>query len=144
MLLTWLFVFWGAVICRGIQTDQISVSDATSNWWDAHSRCSLEEGNMYTPGSDDIPPDILGRLQPDTYYWIGAMDYLAWIWTEDDSPLYKYAGFLPLHDVTYTWTVDYLDNSVWKCHLECSLYSLMGMRKTLDLHNNEVENVRMW
>ncbi|XP_048259781.1 uncharacterized protein LOC124111983 isoform X2 [Haliotis rufescens] len=128
MLLTWLFVCWGAVICRGIQTDQISVGDATSNWWDAHSRCSHKEGSMYTPGSDDIQTDILGHLQPDTYYWIGAMTYLAWIWTVDGSPLYRYAGFLPLGDVTYTWTVDYLDNSVWKCHLYCSSYSSMGMQ----------------
>ncbi|XP_071081144.1 uncharacterized protein [Haliotis cracherodii] len=128
MLFTWLFVCWGAVTCRGIQTDQISVSDATSNWWDAHSRCSVKEGSMYTPGSDDIPPDILVRLQPNTYYWIGAMDYRVWIWTDDDSPLYKYAGFLPLRDVTQTSTVDFRDNSVWKCHLNCSSYSSMGMQ----------------
>ncbi|XP_048259774.1 uncharacterized protein LOC125384463 isoform X2 [Haliotis rufescens] len=31
-------------------------------------------------------------------------------------------------DVTYTWAVDYLDNSVWKCHLYCSSYSSMGMQ----------------
>ncbi|XP_048259770.1 uncharacterized protein LOC124111951 isoform X2 [Haliotis rufescens] len=129
MLLTWLFVCWGAVICLGIQSSRIRLMDEPSTWWEAQSRCNVK-GRLYTPGSEDIPLDLLNRLQLGTYYWIGAMDYLAWLWTEDFSPLYTYAGFLPLESVTAESMVEFLDNSVWKCHLHCSQADSVGMKET--------------
>ncbi|XP_048259311.1 uncharacterized protein LOC124134889 [Haliotis rufescens] len=129
MLLTWLFVCWGAVICLGIQSSRIRLMDEPSTWWEAQSRCNVK-GRLYTPGSEDIPLDLLNRLQLGTYYWIGAMDYLAWLWTEDFSPLYTYAGFLPLESVTAESMVEFLDNSVWKCHRHCSQADSVGMKET--------------
>ncbi|XP_071079848.1 uncharacterized protein [Haliotis cracherodii] len=130
MLFTWLFVCWGAVTCRGIQTSRIRILDEPSTWWEAQSQCNVREGRLYTPGSEDIPLDLLNRLQSRTYYWIGAMDYLAWLWTEDFSPLYTYVGFLPLESATAESMVEFLDNSVWKCHLHCSPADSVGMKGT--------------
>ncbi|XP_046578236.1 uncharacterized protein LOC124285974 [Haliotis rubra] len=130
MLFTWLLVCWGAVLCQGIETSRIHIFNERDNWWKAQSRCKDKGGKLYTPGTDDIPAELVENLQSKTYYWIGAMRYWAWIWTVDDSPLFTYAGFLPVGSVTVEPKGTYLDNSVWKCHLHCSPAYSVGMKGT--------------
>ncbi|XP_067681835.1 uncharacterized protein [Haliotis asinina] len=80
--------------------------------------------------TDGFPPDLWLRLHPETYYWIGAIEYTAWLWTVDYSPLFTYAGFLPLWSVVGEPEGTVLDNSVWKCHLHCHPTHLVGMMGT--------------
>ncbi|XP_046578478.1 uncharacterized protein LOC124286173 [Haliotis rubra] len=128
MLFACLLVCCGAVLCQGKETSRIQIINERDNWWEAQRRCKDNGGKLYTPGSDDIPEKLVENLQSDTYYWIGAMSYRAWLWTVDSSPLFTYAGFLPLGSVTVEPKGTYLDNSVWKCHLHCSPAYSVGMK----------------
>ncbi|XP_067650917.1 uncharacterized protein [Haliotis asinina] len=133
MFFIWLLLCCGSVLCQGIETSPVHIVNEPGNWWEAQSRCKDNGTMLYTPGTDVMATELVKnlRIPTESYYWIGAMSYRAWQWTVDRSPLFTYAGFLPVLNETVEMNRTFLDNSVWKCHLHCSPSNSVGMKGTM-------------
>ncbi|XP_046327813.2 uncharacterized protein LOC124111941 [Haliotis rufescens] len=97
----------------------------TSKWWDAAQGCEEFGGQLYVPGSEDIPQDLMDALDEDELYWVGAVKNSKWIWTSDSSPLYTYVGYKPTPDMEKTLIHG---NSAFQCHLQCDDDNTVGLR----------------
>ncbi|XP_067681380.1 uncharacterized protein [Haliotis asinina] len=97
----------------------------TSNWWGAGQGCKEFGGQLYAPGSESIPQDVMDTLDEDEFYWVGAVKNSKWIWTSDGSPLYTYVGYKPTPKMKKTHIHG---NSAFQCHLECAEDSVVGLR----------------
>ncbi|XP_046359099.2 uncharacterized protein LOC124137040 [Haliotis rufescens] len=117
------------VSCSGYaetkSTGDLYIRDAVSSWKDARSACS---GDLYVPSDGSVPGTVSAKLLLNTYYWIGAIQYSTWRWTQDNSPLYTYIGLrtLPLGlspSTSNAW------NSVYLCHIHCGQEcTVLGLR----------------
>ncbi|XP_046578674.1 uncharacterized protein LOC124286353 isoform X2 [Haliotis rubra] len=108
-----------------VTTLDLYIRDDVSSWTEARSACS---GDLYVPNDDSVPSSVSAKMLLNTYYWIGAIQYSTWIWTQDNTPLYNYIGLrtLPLGRLPSTsnaW------NSVHNCHVHCGEdCTVLGLR----------------
>ncbi|XP_067681398.1 uncharacterized protein [Haliotis asinina] len=96
-----------------------------SSWWEAVGE-GCGSGRVYIPKSDVLPDDITQKMIPGQYYWLGAIAYSTWKWT-DGSPFYKYVGYStqPLYE-SDRHLVD--GNSASRCSLKCGESDPFGLK----------------
>ncbi|XP_048258832.1 uncharacterized protein LOC125384246 [Haliotis rufescens] len=95
--------------------EELYVNIGETNWWDARAAC--KENDWELMSSDDLPEQLVTRLDSSTSYWIGAVKYFSWTWLADKTPFYTYAGYSGLP------TVQPLGSpvrSVYSCHYHCT------------------------
>ncbi|XP_071080160.1 uncharacterized protein [Haliotis cracherodii] len=96
-------------------TKHLYITENENTWWEARKNCKTElQSDLYIVDTEPLPSVLDEFLNNNTFYWVGAMRYSTWIWT-DDTPLYSYVGYTkPGSNPKYL-----LDNSVYECHLAC-------------------------
>ncbi|XP_046578212.1 uncharacterized protein LOC124285960 isoform X2 [Haliotis rubra] len=96
----------------------IYFNNSQLNWWEARANCQANEGDLFVPVTEPEPSRMPGTRNRYTYYWLGAMRYSTWTWTDDGNPLYINSGLSTLPaDLENVRT--FPDNSVNRCHRYC-------------------------
>ncbi|XP_067681891.1 uncharacterized protein [Haliotis asinina] len=96
----------------------IYLNNSRLNWWDARANCQINGGDLFVPVTEPQPSRQSGTRNRSTYYWLGAMKYSTWIWTEDGSPLYRNSRPSTLPDDMEA-SITFPNNSVYTCHRHC-------------------------
>ncbi|XP_046582254.1 uncharacterized protein LOC124289682 [Haliotis rubra] len=118
----YLYYVYATSVIISAETQRISVNETKSNWWDARKSCRMEPGrDLYISDTHFLPQN----LHSNTSYWLGAMRYSTWIWTEDGTPLYKYDGYTSLRLAKNPKSLLY--NSIYECQLRCASNSTLGL-----------------
>lgn len=79
----------------------------TSKWWDAAQGCEEFGGQLYVPGSEDIPQDLMDALDEDELYWVGAVKNSKWIWTCEQ---WRYNSNDQSHQIHWKYLVSFTNN----------------------------------
>ncbi|XP_071080192.1 uncharacterized protein [Haliotis cracherodii] len=84
----WLFacyLLFGCTATWNISTEEkyIYVDDDDNDWWEARYHCNETfGGDLFVPVTEPVPEDLFRSLDWNRHYWLGAMRYSTWKWTE--------------------------------------------------------------
>ncbi|XP_048259359.1 uncharacterized protein LOC124120083 [Haliotis rufescens] len=110
------------------ETKHIFINEQENNWWDARENCKMApKRDLYISDTEFLPPVVENSLHSNKSYWVGAMRYSTWIWTEDGTPLYNYDGY-SASPTTSPNNVS--SNSVYECQLHCKTNRTVGLSGT--------------
>ncbi|XP_071080193.1 uncharacterized protein [Haliotis cracherodii] len=130
----WLFacyLLFGCTATWNISTEEkyIYVDDDDNDWWEARYHCNETfGGDLFVPVTEPVPEDLFRSLDWNRHYWLGAMRYSTWKWTEDGTPLYTHIGYTSLPQEEGT---SIPDNSVFSCHLCCDEKGAFGLSRDM-------------
>ncbi|XP_071081146.1 uncharacterized protein [Haliotis cracherodii] len=123
LLVCYLHCVYATSVNISTETKHIFINEEENNWWDARENCKMER-DLYISDTEFLPPVVNSSLQSNTSYWVGAMRYSTWIWTEDGTPLYNYEGY-SASPTTSPNNVS--SNSVYECQLQCKTNRTVGL-----------------
>ncbi|XP_046338729.1 uncharacterized protein LOC124120054 [Haliotis rufescens] len=125
LLVCYLHCVYATSVNISTETKHIFINEEENNWWDARKNCKMAlKRDLYISDTEFLPPVMENSLHNNTSYWVGAMRYSTWIWTEDGTPLYNYDGY-SASPTTSPNNVS--SNSVYGCQLHCKTNRTVGL-----------------